>query len=189
MPPPIAPRPTRRPARLFLVLAALAVLLPAMPPSAEATGIEACFTPGEDCTSRIVGAIDRARHTVLVQAYSFTAWPIARALMKAHDRGVDVRMIMDGSAWREYRRTAERLARAHIPLLIDAPPGGIAHSKVMVIDDQVVITGSFNFTRAAQEDNAENLLVIDDPALAARYAANWQRRAALSHKPTRQNYK
>lgn len=173
---------------MLLLLAGLAAALPAAsPPVAAAAEISACFTPGDDCTRRIVDAIGLAQRTVLVQAYSFTAWPIARALMKAHDRGVDVRVIMDASAWRDYRRTAERLVRAGIPLLIDAPPGGIAHNKVMVIDDRVVITGSFNFTRAAQDDNAENLLVIDDPALAARYAANWQRRAALSHKPERQS--
>jgi phosphatidylserine/phosphatidylglycerophosphate/cardiolipin synthase-like enzyme len=55
----------------------------------------------------------------------------------------------------------------------------IAHNKIMVIDGKTVLTGSFNFTKAAEDDNAENLLVIQDPALAAKYAANWQ--AHLSH--------
>ena len=50
----------------------------------------------------------------------------------------------------------------------------------MVIDGETVITGSFNFTRAAQEKNAENLLVIRDTGLAARYAENWQAHAAHS---------
>ncbi len=56
----------------------------------------------------------------------------------------------------------------------------IAHSKVIVIDNEVVITGSFNFTRAAEQQNSENLLLIHDPALAARYAENWQTHAAHS---------
>lgn len=51
---------------------------------------------------------------------------------------------------------------------------GLAHNKIMVIDRAVVITGSFNFTKAAEEVNAENLLVIRDSGLAAKYAANWQ---------------
>jgi phosphatidylserine/phosphatidylglycerophosphate/cardiolipin synthase-like enzyme len=56
----------------------------------------------------------------------------------------------------------------------------IAHNKIMVIDDRNVITGSFNFTKAAQR-NAENVLfVIDDMALAAAYKENWMRRAAAS---------
>jgi phosphatidylserine/phosphatidylglycerophosphate/cardiolipin synthase-like enzyme len=49
----------------------------------------------------------------------------------------------------------------------------ISHNKVMIIDGETVITGSFNFTKAAQEKNAENLLIIHDPALAAQYAQNW----------------
>ena len=50
----------------------------------------------------------------------------------------------------------------------------------MVIDGQRIITGSFNFTAAAQKSNAENLLIIDDPALAAEYRANWERRREIS---------
>ena len=49
----------------------------------------------------------------------------------------------------------------------------IAHNKVIVIDGETVLTGSFNFTKAAQEKNAENLLIIRDPALAAQYTKNW----------------
>lgn len=54
----------------------------------------------------------------------------------------------------------------------------IAHNKVMVIDSEPLITGSFNFTRAAEEKNAENLLIIRDPALAARYVENWRAHAS-----------
>ena len=56
----------------------------------------------------------------------------------------------------------------------------IAHSKVMAIDGTKVITGSFNFTAAAQARNAENLLVLEDPALAAEYRTNWEHRRAAS---------
>ena len=50
----------------------------------------------------------------------------------------------------------------------------IAHNKVMIIDGETVITGSFNFTKAAEENNAENLLVIRDKKLADQYTKNWQ---------------
>jgi phosphatidylserine/phosphatidylglycerophosphate/cardiolipin synthase-like enzyme len=58
-------------------------------------------------------------------------------------------------------------------LKIDAKHA-IAHNKVMIIDGEAVITGSFNFTKAAEESNAENLLVIRDKKLAERYIKNWQ---------------
>ena len=63
--------------------------------------------------------------------------------------------------------------------MIDAAHA-IAHNKVMIIDGETVITGSFNFTRAAEEKNAENLLVIRDKFLAARYTENWQENAQYS---------
>ncbi|MGP0093987.1 MAG: phospholipase D-like domain-containing protein [Xanthobacteraceae bacterium] len=73
--------------------------------------------------------------------------------------------------------SAAFLGRQGITVLIDDQVSK-AHNKVMVIDRRDVITGSFNFTRAAQERNAENVLLIkDDSGLAAAYAANWQRRA------------
>jgi len=140
---------------------------------------EVCFTPGGDCTSRIVDTIAAAQHTVLVQAYSFTSAPIAKALVDARKRGIDVRVILDRSQQTERYSGADFLANNGVPVQIDTAHA-IAHSKVMVIDGTTVITGSFNFTKAAQERNAENLLVIHDAELAARYAANWQEHAGHS---------
>ena len=74
---------------------------------------------------------------------------------------------------------AETLEIAGVPVLIDRIHG-IAHNKVMIVDGIRVITGSFNFTRAAQARNAENLLVIKDQGLAGRYVRNWRERAKYS---------
>jgi phosphatidylserine/phosphatidylglycerophosphate/cardiolipin synthase-like enzyme len=68
-----------------------------------------------------------------------------------------------------------------VPTWIDAKHA-IAHNKIMVIDSHTVLTGSFNFTKAAEVNNAENLLVIDDAALAKKYADNWQKHLAHSEK-------
>jgi phosphatidylserine/phosphatidylglycerophosphate/cardiolipin synthase-like enzyme len=110
---------------------------------------------------------------VLVQAYSFTSAPIAKALLDAHRRGVKADVMLDKSHRSERYSSADFLARAGMTVQIDAVHT-IAHNKVMVIDGTTVITGSFNFTKAADERNAENLLVVHDPALADRYAENWR---------------
>jgi len=120
-----------------------------------------------------------ARTTVKVQAYSFTSAPIAKALVDAHKRGVRVEVILDKSQWTEKYSSADFLAHAGIPTRIDAQHK-IAHNKIMVIDGAVVITGSFNFTRGAEYDNAENLLVIRSQALAAQYPRNWETHAEHS---------
>jgi len=91
----------------------------------------------------------------------------------AHKRGVTVQVILDKSQRTEKYSEADFLVNVGIPVHIDAKHA-IAHNKVMVIDGATVITGSFNFTKAAEENNAENLLVIRSPELAAKYAANWK---------------
>jgi phosphatidylserine/phosphatidylglycerophosphate/cardiolipin synthase-like enzyme len=134
---------------------------------------EVYFSPRGGCTEAVVSGLGKAKQEVLVQAYSFTSAPIAQALVAARKRGVDVRVLLDKSQVSERYSSAEFLARAGIPVKIDTVHA-IAHNKVMVIDRATVITGSFNFTRAAEERNAENLLVIHDSDLAGKYLANWQ---------------
>jgi phosphatidylserine/phosphatidylglycerophosphate/cardiolipin synthase-like enzyme len=144
--------------------------------------VQVCFTPEygstPSCTQDIVNAIDSARHTILVQAYSFTSAPIAKALVEAHRRSVAVKVILDKSANTHHYSAATFLEHMSVPVWIDAQHA-IAHNKVMVIDNVTVITGSFNFTKAAEEHNAENLLIIHDAALASRYTENWTKH--LSH--------
>lgn len=130
------------------------------------------FSPGGGCTAAIVAAINQSSRSIYVQAYSFTSAPIARALVSAARRGVVVYVILDKSQRTEHYSSATYLAHAGIPVWIDAAHR-IAHNKIMILDASTVITGSFNFTRAAEYDNAENLLIIHSPQLAAIYARNW----------------
>jgi phosphatidylserine/phosphatidylglycerophosphate/cardiolipin synthase-like enzyme len=135
--------------------------------------IEVYFSPKGGCMEAVIQELDAAKSRVLVQAYSFTSAPIAKALVEAHKRGVDVRVILDDSQRTEKYSSADFVAHAGIPTWIDEKHA-IAHNKIMVIDGATIITGSFNFTKAAEEHNAENLLVIRSPELATQYTANWQ---------------
>jgi phosphatidylserine/phosphatidylglycerophosphate/cardiolipin synthase-like enzyme len=147
--------------------------------AASAADTQVYFSPTGGCTSAITNEIGKAKTTVLVQAYSFTSAPIANALVDAHKRGVKVQVLLDSSQRTEKYSSADFIRNAGITCLID-DAHAIAHNKVVVIDGQTVITGSFNFTRAAEEKNAENLLVIHDPALAAKYTTNWMAHAKHS---------
>jgi phosphatidylserine/phosphatidylglycerophosphate/cardiolipin synthase-like enzyme len=125
--------------------------------------------------------VNAATHQILVQAYSFTSAPIAKALVDAHKRGVRVLAVLDKSNETDKYSAATFLVNAGIQTLID-DRHAIAHSKVMVIDSATIITGSFNFTKKAEASNAENLLVIKDaPELVKAYEANIQAHAAHSH--------
>lgn len=163
----------------FILL--LVLFLPACQPQGPRTlpPIEVCFSPKGGCTEAIVRELDAAKSTVLVQAYSFTSAPIAKALVDAHNRGVDVRVVLDQSQRGEKYTSADFVRNEGIPVAIDSKHA-IAHNKIMVIDGATILTGSFNFTKSAEENNAENLLVIRSPELAAQYIANWKAHAAHS---------
>lgn len=141
--------------------------------------IQVCFTPGQNCTQQIVNELANANQSILVQAYSFTSAPIAKALVDASRRGVDVKVILDKSQKRAQYSSSTYLINQRIPTWIDHRVA-IAHNKVMVIDGKTIITGSFNFTKAAQYKNAENLLIIRDAALAKQYSRNWWNRRLVS---------
>jgi phosphatidylserine/phosphatidylglycerophosphate/cardiolipin synthase-like enzyme len=136
-------------------------------------GTTVCFTPGGNCTDLTINALGDAKISILVQAYSFTSAPIAKTLLDGHKRGVPVQVILDKSQRTEKYSSADFLANQGVPTMIDAEHA-IAHNKVMILDGETVITGSLNFTKAAQEKNAENVLIIRDQALAAQYTQNWQ---------------
>lgn len=142
--------------------------------------VQFAFTPGDAADALLTGAIERARRQILVQAYSFTYRRIAQALIAAKRRGVDVRVIADREqSERAPPSLVPELAAAGIPVFIDGEHDA-AHNKVMVIDadhaDCAVVTGSYNFTFAAQHRNAENLLVLrGNPPLCAAFARDWHR--------------
>ena len=151
----------------------VALLLTGCGPQASSPqGVQVFFSPGGGATEAVVNVLDHATNAVLVQAYSFTSAPIAQALVQAHRRGVKVQAILDRSQRTEKYSEADFLKHSGIPTLIDARHA-IAHNKIIIIDGYLVLTGSFNFTRAAEEHNAENLLVINDPVLAKQYIENW----------------
>ena len=146
---------------------------------AQLPAVSTWFSPKGGCTEAVVAEIRRAKRSILVQAYSFTSEAICNALETRHRDGLSVRVIVDRKGNTDGERTqADWLSERGVEVLTDGQHA-IAHNKIMIIDDAVVITGSFNFTASAEHSNAENLLVIRDPELAKAYTRNWQ--AHLAH--------
>jgi phosphatidylserine/phosphatidylglycerophosphate/cardiolipin synthase-like enzyme len=153
-------------------LGAVVLLAGCGPQASIPQGVQVYFSPKGGATDAVVRALDESTNSILVQAYSFTSAPIAKALVEAHRRGVHVQVILDHSQRTEKYSEADFLKNSGIPTLIDTHHA-IAHNKIMILDGYVILTGSFNFTKAAEEHNAENLLVINDPILAQHYIENW----------------
>ena len=147
------------------------------------TPVKVLFSPGAGCTQAIIDQINSAKKEILVQAYLLTSRPIAEALVQAHKRAVKVEILLDKSKMPANHSTATFLARSGIPTFVDGVHT-TAHNKVMTIDGETIITGSFNFTKQAEEKNAENLLIIKSEEMTKLYRDNWEK-----HKEHSEAYK
>ena len=155
-------------AALSLTLAALSPIVPASSPSPGAV-VAVCFSPEENCAAFADRAIGNAEREILVGAYG---------LIRAKQRGIDIRLIADKTTPCERNSAVETLAAAGVQIWID-DRARIAHAKTMVIDGAVTLTGSYNWTRGTAA-NSENLNLISSPAVAAAYTAHWRQRLAVS---------
>lgn len=134
---------------------------------------ETCFTPPERCGDLIVSYINNAKRSIFVQAYGFTSKKIIDALVQAKNRGLQVEIILDRSNFHKNKHAVLDLLKSNQIEVHQDKVAGIAHNKVMILDDNTVITGSFNFTENADKHNAENVLFINNKDIAKNYYKNW----------------
>jgi phosphatidylserine/phosphatidylglycerophosphate/cardiolipin synthase-like enzyme len=154
--------------------------------------VSVCFSPGGECMRELIREIDAAHTTIRVQAVLLTVKPLVKSLIRAHERGVDVAVILGRKLGQKPRapdacqRFAEggvtglQLANAGIPVFIDDQSIKTAHNKLTVIDDELVIGGSFNYTYSADKRNAENMTFIRSRDFAREYLENWRKRREAS---------
>jgi phosphatidylserine/phosphatidylglycerophosphate/cardiolipin synthase-like enzyme len=171
---------------VFLCLSLLATVswwqsVQAQPQPAEILAIY--FTPPAGGASGLIKQMDGAKKSIKVMAYGFTATNLAEALIRAKRRGVDVTLIQDEKSAQNNRETLPILLAAGIEVRSDGKHA-IQHNKVMLIDDDIVITGSYNFTNSAEKRNAENIMIVRSSYAAKRYADNWKTHWEHSEKVT-----
>jgi phosphatidylserine/phosphatidylglycerophosphate/cardiolipin synthase-like enzyme len=132
------------------------------------------FSPNQGSLPLVIKGIDSAKRSIHVAAYSFTSKPIAEALLAAKKRGVDVDVIADEKSNSGKYSAITFLANNNVPVKLDGNYP-IFHHKFMIIDGTSLETGSFNYSAAAANKNAENVLVLwNVPAIAATYEKEWQ---------------
>lgn len=136
-----------------------------------------CFSPEGDCDLLVANLIDKVTDggTVNVIIYSINRPGIVEALVRARARA-SVRVIVDSSQIQDAKEQValRRLLDAGVPLKRDTH-SGIMHMKVVVVDRKELLTGSFNFTNNASENNDENMLVWDCQKVALVYEAKFER--------------
>lgn len=167
-PPAARPRAASPAAWAPLGLAAAAVL------SFGCRSSSVYFSEQDDLTAVMTDEMATAGQTLDVAVYTFTSEPIRDALIDAAARGVAVRAVID--TWEANDAIVSSLNDTGVKVKRKAGfAGGIMHNKFAVIDGQSVLTGSFNWTYAADEQNDENLLLLSDKALAGQYGDEFDR--------------
>lgn len=136
--------------------------------SASVHGQEVFFSPNGGCTQKVIQEIDQAQRQIDVAIYSFTSEPIAQALVRAFERGVKIRILLDKQQAAGQYSKDEYLIENGLTVLLDKH-AGYMHNKICVIDQRVLITGSFNWSKNAEERNQENMLVFTDSPVVAIY--------------------
>ena len=127
------------------------------------------FSPNGGCQEAIITEINKAHKAIDIAMYSLTSRELAQALLKAKQRQVKIRITLDNAQIKDHYSKSRFLINKGIDVKFHMGPG-IMHNKFAVIDDLVVLTGSFNWTSSADKRNAENLLIIADKELAHKYA-------------------
>jgi len=134
---------------------------------------EVFFSPNGGCMSRLVHWIDSANSSVHVLIYSFTLDEVGKALVSALHRGIDVKVVFEKDQISQYSEYGT-LRAVGVPVKNDTN-SALMHDKIAIVDGNIVLTGSYNWSSTAEERNNENLLVIRDPTLAQRFEAEFQR--------------
>lgn len=157
--------------RYFIVIVTLLIASQAF---AE-VALQDAFSPRQGGTELVVKTITEAKKSIRVAAYSFTSAPIAEALLNAKKRGIDVKVVLDKSNSTARYSSLTFLRNQGVPVRVNYKYA-IMHNKFIIVDDNTVQLGSFNYTTAAEERNAENVLVIKDSGKVAEdYVKQWQK--------------
>jgi len=125
------------------------------------------FSPDGGCEDEILDWISRANETIHILIYIFNSDTISDELIAANQRGIEVKVLFEQEENKQYSEY-QKLKNAGIPVRNDTN-SHLMHDKVMIIDGTIILTGSFNYSAAAEEDNNENLLVIKSATIAAEY--------------------
>jgi cardiolipin hydrolase len=135
--------------------------------------VEYCFSPGGNCANVLIRWISSARTSIHVLIYSFTLDNVRDALIQAKNRGVDVKIVFDEEQARGRGSEYSNLKAAGVDVRVDTG-SGLMHDKVAIIDNHIIITGSFNWSQAGNQENNENLIVIDNSSWASAYEHQFQ---------------
>jgi len=144
--------------------------------------IQVYFSPEDDVMNRIIPVVRGAQSSIRFLAFSFTDFPLAEAMIDRAGRGVDVAGVFEKVGSETESSELRTLYCARIPVRQDGNPRFL-HDKLIILDNRYVITGSFNFSTNATENNDENVIIIDNAEIASLYMQEFGRVWSIATDP------
>lgn len=158
------------------VLGWLEDVVKALQPQSEPTSREpqAYFSPGDQCVSAVTGALRHAKRTVDICVFTITDNRISDAIVDSHRRRVRVRIITDNDKAEDLGSDVIRLDECGIPVRVDRSSNHM-HHKYAIVDNECLITGSYNWTRSASEYNEENIVALYERVLIRQFSDHFDK--------------
>ncbi len=139
---------------------------------------EVYFSPHGGCQEKIIEKINQAESQIEIAMFSFTSKPIAEALVKAHQRDVKIKILLDRQQASNRYSQDEFLIKNGMEVILDNQTG-LMHNKICIIDDKTLLNGSFNWTGSAEKENQENMMIFTEPEIIGvfqkRFDYLWQK--------------
>ncbi len=137
--------------------------------------VQVYFSPDDGVAEHLVDLINGAQKSVHFLAYSFTANDLSQAMLARAKAGVDVRGVFEAAQVKSNQGTEfPNLQKAGLDVREDTLAGQM-HMKVIIVDGEVVSFGSYNFSASAENSNDENVMIVQDPALAGQFEQEFER--------------
>ena len=146
------------------------------------TRVETCFAPEGKCADRIVATLNGAGRSIHFLAFSFTSDKIAAPMLAKAKAGLPVSGVFETTGSNTSFSEYGKMKQQGLDVYQDGNPW-VMHHKVIIVDERIVILGSFNFSDNADKDNDENLLIVDNPELARAFKAEFDRVLTLAKNP------
>ena len=140
----------------------------------EGTPLQILFSAEDHAISNLIALVNDAQVNIRFLAFSFTDYPLAKAMIDRYAAGVDVKGIYETFGSTSTGSEMKTFWCAQVPARQDGNPSFL-HDKIIIIDNRIVVTGSLNYSSNADDSNEENVVILDNPAIAALYLQEFEK--------------
>lgn len=140
----------------------------------EGTPIQILFSAEDHAVSNLIALVNDAQVNIRFLAFSFTDYPLAKAMIDRSASGVDVKGIYETFGSTSTGSEMKTFWCANVPVRQDGNPSFL-HDKIIIIDNRIVVTGSLNYSSNADDSNEENVVILDNPGIAALYLQEFEK--------------